>query len=1731
MQIKGSHRTLVSLYSIEKSLGLISSSCSLSPKLTTPKKPPDPTWLKHLNHLSTPSATLIRLTALLHSKPAIVLVDSGANGNFISQSFVTRHNTPTQAMTNPQRVLLADGHPILANRLALQTPFSVAQYSSAVDFAVLPINGYDAILGMPWLKQVNPVIDWSSQRVTIGSAIIHLGDNSSRSPAPAPAAGRCATLSTRSTRPASKSPSQHQHVNSAGYNLIGCNHATTTTPSVVHSLPTRPQVVPSSESHRLGARRTNSELNRSKTHVARSKREHAIESPIAVQSSCPPGASSVSLTSHRLSVATSSESCFPCSRTRKQILQVKSIETAVKSSKNRPKTAILGGKSAKSLAKSVENGQFSSDFESTTMPTAPQVLPHRNRAEKTSNRPLLGELQNPIRTEPILEPNTQKLELTVDAESQHDPIGPQVVRFAKCDVQAALGPANCPNPTLSRSVACERDRFLASGEVITAAAATNRCELNSCSKWTPDRCQTSRNCADHRSGAHDSIPNRSHHSTSCWNSKVPNCSAAAENSVCSIGKIEFRSKCGCQVPDALARCCSTMYQVGGSRKSCYSDYHTVHGTCNSSAKEAEIPLDPAQPIEVNTRLTLDPGHVPASPIDTQTQSGRFGNPRSRLGHSTSQRDCSSNDSSNSTLRTGVSPDLSAPLLPIGPTVCQSCASMCSSMYQKLEPQLSSNRDLPVVNAQAGYNHAECCSLRLNLLSRNQFRNEVRSNSSTVYLCFVTASDSGSIGVNNVTDEKSSMHPSASKLVQEYSDVFPSDLPVGLPPRRAVDHKIELESGAAPAFRGVIRLSTFELDELKKQLQDLTDHGFIQPSKSPWGAPVLFVKKKDGTFRLCIDYRALNKLTIKNKYPLPSIDDLFDRLHGAKLFTKIDLRSGYNQVRIADADVEKTAFRTRYGHYEFLVMPFGLTNAPATFMNLMQSIFHNELDDFVVVFLDDILVFSKNEADHDKHVRKVLDLLRENKLYAKLSKCELFKRSVGFLGHVVSGDGKGMEEDKVKAIRDWPTLTSVDDVRSFLGLAGYYQTFVKNYSEICAPISELVKKDVPWVWGAEQVAAFERLKHAMSTAPVLALPNRNLPFIVKTDASGSAVGASLEQDQGRGPQPIAFMSKKMLPAEKNYPVHEQEELAIICALRKWRHHLHGPRFKVITDHHSLKYLATQPNLSTRQSRWADFLAEFDMEIEYRPGRENVVADALSRRADHMVKPDSGTKDGYNRTAQAGYNHGASINSVSYVRAAKLLTEVRKLYSKDPTCVGYLKAPANSQMTVKDGTLYKDGKIVIPNDKALRTRLIHECHDSIISGHVGSAKTIDLLTRRFYWSGLHAEVKAYVTSCLPCQSNKPSQQQPMGLLQPLPIPTRKYEVVTMDFIMQLPRSRSGHDAAVVFVDKLTKKVSFAATKTTVTAPETAQIFFHEIVRHYGVPSAIVSDRDVRFTSNFWRALWKQLGTKLAMSTAYHPQTDGQTERANRTLEDMLRAYVGYNQRDWDEKLDAVEIACNNAIQASTGYSPFYLNLGQHPSFPLSLASPSDQSHNPTALEMISDMDQALQLAKQNLKEAQDRQASYANLHRREVEFKLGDQVLLSTAHLRNTDRAPKLSPKYIGPFEITRVVSPVAYELKLPANMKIHPVFHVSRLREYKDGSSQFPHRVVNPRPAPDILDGEDAWEVEEVVGKRIRKRGRATTIEYLVRWKGYPDHEKTWEPSGNLRAAQDAIARYERDNAP
>ncbi|GKD34960.1 putative nucleotidyltransferase, ribonuclease H, partial [Tanacetum coccineum] len=388
------------------------------------------------------------------------------------------------------------------------------------------------------------------------------------------------------------------------------------------------------------------------------------------------------------------------------------------------------------------------------------------------------------------------------------------------------------------------------------------------------------------------------------------------------------------------------------------------------------------------------------------------------------------------------------------------------------------------------------------------------------------------------------------IVSEFQDVFSEELP-GIPPIRDVEFNIELIPGAEPISKAPYRMAPIELKELKDQLQELLERGFIRPSVSPWGAPVLFVKKKDGSMRLCIDYRELNKITIRNRYPLPRIDDLFDQLQGAKHFSKIDLRSGYHQLRVKEQDISKTAFRTRYGHYEFLVMPFGLTNAPAVFMDLMNRVFHEFLDKFVIVFIDDILVFSKSKEEHEEHLRTVLQILRQEKLYAKFSKCEFWLSKVAFLGHIVSAEGITMDPAKVEAITKWPRPTSVTEVRSFLGLAGYYRRFVEGFSRLALPLTKLMRKGEKFVWNEEREKSFEELKQRLVSSPILTLPSGSGGFQIYSDASKKGLGCVLMQHG----KVIAYASRQLKPYEVNYPTHDLELAAIVFAKSKEEHEEH------------------------------------------------------------------------------------------------------------------------------------------------------------------------------------------------------------------------------------------------------------------------------------------------------------------------------------------------------------------------------------------------------------------------------------------------------------------------------------------------------------------------------------------------------------------------------------------------
>ena len=469
-------------------------------------------------------------------------------------------------------------------------------------------------------------------------------------------------------------------------------------------------------------------------------------------------------------------------------------------------------------------------------------------------------------------------------------------------------------------------------------------------------------------------------------------------------------------------------------------------------------------------------------------------------------------------------------------------------------------------------------------------------------------------------EDSELMEMRTKLHKEFSDVFADSLPAGLPPGRGHELHIQLTPGAKPPARVPPRINQKHAIFESKWLKDMLDKRLISKSQSQFAAPHFYVEKPEttttGEYRAVTDFRALNAVTLKNKYPLPRADQLFDKLSKAKFFTKIDLRTGFYQILINAADRHKTAFTTSQGLFEYNVLPMGLCNSPGVFMQLMNDTFTDFLNKFVLVFLDDIIVYSDTMEEHEQHVRQALTRLRQQRLYAKASKSALCKREVEFLGHMVGEHGLRVMQDKIEAVRDWPVPTNLRELRAFLGLAGYYRRFVRNFSAMALPLTELTRnasrQKLDLLWGIKQQLAFIELKRALQSTPVLVLPDLNKEFVVHCDASGYAVGAVLQQDHGKGLQPVAFMSKKMVGAETRYPVHEQELLAIISALTTWRHYLEGAThpIRVRTDHKSLTHFQTQPMLSGRQKRWLETLSQFDYTIEYVKGQENLAADALS-----------------------------------------------------------------------------------------------------------------------------------------------------------------------------------------------------------------------------------------------------------------------------------------------------------------------------------------------------------------------------------------------------------------------------------------------------------------------------------------------------------------------------------------
>ncbi|WVZ48601.1 hypothetical protein U9M48_000022 [Paspalum notatum var. saurae] len=815
---------------------------------------------------------------------------------------------------------------------------------------------------------------------------------------------------------------------------------------------------------------------------------------------------------------------------------------------------------------------------------------------------------------------------------------------------------------------------------------------------------------------------------------------------------------------------------------------------------------------------------------------------------------------------------------------------------------------------------------------------------------------------------------------EYPDVFPEELP-GLPPDRDVEFRIDLVPGTAPVSKRPYRMATDELKELKTQLQEQLDKGFIRPSSSPWGCPALFVEKKDqGGKRLCVDYRPLNAVTVKNKYPLPHIDILFDQLGGATVFSKIDLRSGYHQIKVREEDIPKTAFSTRYGLYEYLVMSFGLTNAPAFFMYLMNSVFMNELDKFVVVFIDDILVYSKNEKEHEEHLRIVLSRLREHKLYAKFSKCAFWLKEVAFLGHILSAKGVAVDPSKVEDVLNWKQPQTVTEIRSFLGLAGYYRRFIKDFSKIAKPMTALTQKNAKFAWSPKCEEAFGTLKKLLTSAPVLAQPDITKPFDVYCDASGSGLGCVLMQE-GRV---IAYASCQLRKHEVNYPTHDLELLAVVYALKKWRHYLLGNTCHIYTDHKSLKYIFTQPELNMRQRRWLELIKDYDLEVHYHPGKANVVADALSRKAHcNFIEARPTVRVLCCEIGDIEMPTALEAELYNLVLEPTIKDQIIAAQKQDKG-MSHIRDEINDKKKAcfkldEKGVLWFKNRLVVPKDMELRKKILDEAHTSMFTLHPGSNKMYQDLKQKFWWTRMKREIAKYVSECDVCQRVKADHLKPAGMLQPLVVPAWKWEDIHMDFIVGLPRTQKGYGSIWVIIDRFTKSAHFIPVKTTYRAKQYAELYISRI---------------------------------------------------------------------WDECLPLAEFAYNNSYQNSLDMAPFEALYGRRCRTPLNWSEPGERvTFGPDlvtqAEEQVKFIHDNLKRAQSRQKCYSDKRRRPLVFEKDDhVYLRVSPMKGVHRFGVKG-----KLAPRYVGPFKITEQCGPVAYRLELPPHLAaVHDVFHVSQLKK-------------------------------------------------------------------------------------
>ncbi|KAG1926482.1 retrotransposable element [Pimephales promelas] len=718
--------------------------------------------------------------------------------------------------------------------------------------------------------------------------------------------------------------------------------------------------------------------------------------------------------------------------------------------------------------------------------------------------------------------------------------------------------------------------------------------------------------------------------------------------------------------------------------------------------------------------------------------------------------------------------------------------------------------------------------------------------------------------------------------REYHDlraVFSRSRATSLPPHRPYDCAIDLLPGTTPPRGRLYSLSAPEREALEKYLSDSLEAGTIVPSSSPAGAGFFFVKKKDGSLRPCIDYRGLNDITVKNRYPLPLMSSAFEVLQGAKFFSKLDLRNAYHLVRIRRGDEWKTAFNTPLGHFEYRVLPFGLVNAPAVFQALINDVLRDMLNIFVFVYLDDILIFSPSLQVHTQHVRQVLQRLLENRLFVKAEKCTFHAQSISFLGSIISAEGVSMDSSKVRAVTEWPVPESRVALQRFLGFANFYRRFIRNFSQIAAPLSALTSARVQFSWTQEAQTAFDRLKSLFSSAPILRTPDVSRQFIVEVDASEVGVGAPNAH----------LLMRRFIPALTFHiaflPPNEIMMLVPRIISHSSSSRRVAPLARGFSDHRNLEYIRSDMRLCARQARWALFFTRFNFSISYRPGSKNLKPDALSRQfTSPEVVPNK------EEILPKGVVVGAAVWGIERLVKRSLAHAITP-------------------------RLCPRGLLFVP--PSARLAVLQWGHSSKLFAHPGVRGTIAAIRQRFWWPSRERDVRRFVASCTVCAQTKSGNSPPAGLLRPLPLPSRPWSHIALDFITGLPPSQ-GNTVILTVIDRFSKTARFIPLPKLPSARETAQIIVDQVFKIHGFPSDVVSDRGPQFSSLFWKEFCRLIGASASLSSGFHPQTNGQAERANQTIGRILRSLAFRNPVSWSEQLSWAEYALNSAPSSATGLS---------------------------------------------------------------------------------------------------------------------------------------------------------------------------------------------------------------------